>query len=372
MQDAATSNVAQGKRGNPALKHVVLGLPHPPNEHALVETPGLDEFGEHCSTYIKPELRYTSDESHTLNSYEYYAFMKWKNMITRKGMWENPKNRPFCMFNLRHVCTDYDFVHYFGDDVLDVDLPKPHIVAGKPLEVEPVHVDDISTFVAAGESRDDPTIGSTQEPQMFKTKPVKARSVDGTRVLKPLSEIMALVDARVREAGAATGLSLDPNAISPKSLEPEALKLREWPPASVWENHFKRETNEEVTTELQKQIDSNYAKIEELMKAHAAEISGQAERLHRASIFARLDKLVEQQDMQSTSPPSLAEDNDTESSPEGLETDVGSSMSEGDFQDAAEEHGVYGLSDAENDYQPGANPAKRVKLSSSKKTKTEL
>jgi hypothetical protein len=103
--------------------------PQPPSIKPTLMTPGLDVFAATLHTFIKPEIRYTWHEFYTLNSFEYHAFTKWKNMCIRKTMWEIPSNRDFNL-QVPRKAAEYDLVNFFGDDSLDMSEPRPSIVIG--------------------------------------------------------------------------------------------------------------------------------------------------------------------------------------------------------------------------------------------------
>lgn len=235
---------ASRKSADDTQKNVV---PQIPEIKPTLMAPGLDVFAASLYTFIKPELRYTSTEFYTLNPYEYYAFMKWKNMCIRKSMWEIPSNRKF-MRQTPDSIGDYDFDDFFGDDILDEYKRLPATVAGTDMVLDPVNVDDISTWKGKESFREpnDGNIGNA-----------------GTRVVHPLSDIMALVDERVRNKWA----DMDPPFVPRESEDPTDVLDRKWPLHEFWRSCFEKEIEEARQVELQEVIDRNDRVIEEGLKA---------------------------------------------------------------------------------------------------------
>jgi hypothetical protein len=217
-----------------------------PNRDSWAIAPGLNPFAVNLSSFIRPETRYTLDEFYTLNSYEYFALMKWKNMCTRKTMWEIPSNRAFCT-QISGITDDYDFVNFFDEDILDRDEPEPGIVLGEVLNVQPVSADDISTVKCYSNSE------NALEP---------VSSTTGIRELKPLSEIMELVDKRVKEAWQA----MDPPFVPSFLRRVPHITKRAWPPHCFWADYFQRRVREQKEENLQRIIDRNNQTISALMK----------------------------------------------------------------------------------------------------------
>jgi hypothetical protein len=238
--------VSSASRKHPAHTQETA-LPQPPNLKPMLMAPGLDVFAASLHTFIKPELRYTSNEFYTLNSYEYYAFMKWKNMCIRKSMWEIPINQEFFL-QVPGVEDGYDFENFFGNDVLDNHETPPSIVAGIPLPLEPVSVEDISSLYVEQPSRQ---------------KSIGAYGDIISRTVLPLYDIMALVDERVRNYWAA----MDPPFIPGQSGEVPDVLDRSWPLHSFWKSCFVKEFEELRQAELQKVIDKNYKVINARLKA---------------------------------------------------------------------------------------------------------
>jgi hypothetical protein len=137
------------------------------------------------------------------------------------------------------VEDDYDFENFFGSDILDSEEPEPSIVAGMGLLLEQVSVDDISGLIVERTplEHEDGNYGGTI-----------------TRTVYPLSDIMALVDERVREKWAAMDPPFVPGA---EGAAPDILD-REWPPHRFWESCFRKEYEELVQPRLKREIDKNY------------------------------------------------------------------------------------------------------------------
>jgi hypothetical protein len=286
ISDAATlkapiSSSASGRRSGGFEK---AAHPQPPSIKPMLMAPGLDVFAATLHTFIRPEIRYTWHEFYTLNSYEFHAFMKWKNMCIRKTMWEIPVNRAFNL-QLPGETADYDLVNFFGDDNLDISEPRPSIVIGIALNVEEVDADDISTWQVeksygadavedvGGDKNRVPhplsqvmNVGdiNTTEPEYPLGESIVEKLNSGrTRVMHPLSRIMALVDERVQDAWAA----MDPPYVPRRSIRAPDPSKRKWPPHYFWKSHFEKELEEQKVIHLQKVIDLNYGTINRRLKA---------------------------------------------------------------------------------------------------------
>ena len=257
-----------------------------PSIKPTLMAPGLDVFAATLHTFIKPEIRYTWHEFYTLNSFEYHAFMKWKNMCIRKTMWEIPSNRDFNL-QVPRKAADYDLVNFFGDDSLDMTEPRPSIVSGIALNMKEVYVDDISTLQYQESSRADAVknchrgrcrapyplshivnvddIG-TSEPEIPSGESI-VKKLNGrrTRVLHPLSEIMKLLDNRVQMAWAA----MTPPYVPRQSRRAPDPSKRKWPPLYFWKavTEFEMEWEKQKEMDLQKVIDQNYETINRCLKA---------------------------------------------------------------------------------------------------------
>jgi hypothetical protein len=260
--------------------------PQVPNIKPILMAPGLGIFAATLHTFIRPEIRYTRHEFYTLNSYEYQALVKWKNMCIRKTMWEIPSNRTFNL-QIPGKAAEYDLVDFFGDDVLDIDEPRPSLVIGIALNMKEVDADDISTlkyqklFKAdavkkiRGVKRKHPLshvmnvddIGTSKLERSVGENIVEKLNGSRTRVVKPLSEIMELVDQRVQIAWAA----MIPPYVPRKSRRAPDPPNRKWPPQYFWKSNFAKEWKEEKEMNLQKVIDQNYKTINRNLKASGME-----------------------------------------------------------------------------------------------------
>jgi hypothetical protein len=258
--------------------------PQPPNIKPMLVAPGLDIFAATLHTFIKPEIRYTWHEFYTLNSYEYQAFMKWKNMCIRKMMWEVPNNRAFNL-QVPGKAAGFDLVNFFGDDSLDMTEPRPGIVIGITLNMKEVDVDDISTLQYQEPSRADTvkyrrggrlrvprplshvmnvdSIGTSELEDPPGESIVKKLNGARTRVLHSLSEIMTLVDLRVQKAWA----TMTPPYVPRQSRRAPNPRERQWPPHYFWKAEFEKKWEEQKAMDLQKVIDRNYEIINRRLKA---------------------------------------------------------------------------------------------------------
>jgi hypothetical protein len=288
--------------------------PQPPNIKPMLMAPGLDLFAATLHTFIRPEMRYTWHEFYTLNSFEYQAFMKWKNMCIRKSMWEIPRNRAFIL-QIPGKAADYDLVNFFGDDILDMSEPRPSIVVGIALNMEEVDVNDISTLQYQKPSRTDAIKsgrggrdrvphplscvmnvdddGTSEVERPFGESIVEKLHGGRTRVLHPLSEIMMLIDKRVQKAWAA----MTPPYVPRRSIRAPDPPKRKWPPQYFWKSQFEKEWEEQKEMDLQKVINQNYETINRRMKALGLE-----------------DLVIDRQQMAQT-PPSSYETNTGDMSP---------------------------------------------------------
>lgn len=259
-------------------------LPQPPSIKPMLIAPGLDIFAATLHTFIKPEIRYTWHEFYTLNSYEYQAFMKWKNMCIRKTMWEIPNNRAFNL-QIPRKAAGFDLVNFFGDDSLDMSEPRPGIVIGITLNMKEVEVDDISTLQYQEASRADAvknrhsdrlrvpcplshvmnvdSIGTSKLENPLGGSIVKKLNGARTRVLHSLSEIMKLVDLRVQKAWA----TMTPPYVPRQSRRAPNPQERMWPPHYFWKGEFEKKWEEQKVMDLQKVIDRNYETINRRLEA---------------------------------------------------------------------------------------------------------
>jgi hypothetical protein len=264
----------------PSTGFLDASQPQPPNIKPVRIAPGLDIFAATLHTFIRPELRYTWHEFYTLNSFEYHAFMKWKNMCIRKTMWEIPRNRTFNL-QIPDQAAYYDIVDFFGDDCLDMNEPRPSIVTRISLNMGEVCADDLSTakyqesvstdvvkkVIGVKRKALHPLSNVTHVERIDKSdlrylfKETFLGRINGTRVrvVKPLSEIMSLVDQRVQKAWAA----MIPPYVPRKSRIAPNPADREWPPPAVWESGLRNEGEMEGArdTNFQEEIDQKYATI---------------------------------------------------------------------------------------------------------------
>jgi hypothetical protein len=108
-------------------------------------------------------------------------------------------------------------------------------------------------------------IGTSEAELPFGESIVKKLSGRRTRVLRPLSDIMTLVDNRVQKAWAA----MIPPYVPRKSRRAPDPPKRKWPPLYFWKavTEFEKKWEEQKEMDLQKVIDQNYETINHRLKA---------------------------------------------------------------------------------------------------------